>query len=654
VVERSSEPERPTLVDAATLGRQLAAAQQITHIGSWEWAVGGDAVSWSDELYRIYGLEPQSRPITFDFFLSCLHPDDRERVRGHVAHALAHGGRFHYPERIVRPDGSVRELDTVGEALRDEAGRVVGLIGTCRDVTDERRRDHTIELYGNIVENVQIGLVVFRVEDVSDVRDATLVAGNPAAERVLDVILDPSGDARLGDLFPGDAGDQLGRLLVAVARDQQVREIEDHPFASAPARAFSVKAFPLPGACVGVAIQDVTAHARARRLLALEQRVLEMVASGARLAELLRALVLGIEEQLHGAIASVLLVEHDGATARVRHGAAPHLPAAYNMAIDGAAIGPAQGSCGTAAFLKKPVFVADIESDPLWDDYRDLARPFGLRACWSSPIFAGDGRVLGTFAVYHREPHAVTAEELEVVARATHVAGLAIERRQLDDQLRALSAYIEEAREEERTGIAREIHDVVGQAMTAIKIDLAWMARRAAADGPVARDVLLAKIADLSHTIDATISQVRRISSELRPGELDDLGLVAALEWQADEFEKRTAIRAAVSTNLGGERVDRKLATAIFRIAQEALTNVARHAEARSVEVRLERSGDALRLEVRDDGKGITTDQANRPRSLGLLGMRERARALGGSATIGPASPCGTVVAVDVPWPAAP
>ncbi|HEY6461652.1 MAG TPA: PAS domain-containing protein, partial [Polyangiaceae bacterium] len=107
----------------ARVERQLAVAQQITHIGSWEWDVATNAVTWSDELYRIYGFEPQSRDITFEFFLSLLHPDDRARVQGKVEGALARGTRFAYPERIVRPDGSVRRLDTVGEVARDAEGR---------------------------------------------------------------------------------------------------------------------------------------------------------------------------------------------------------------------------------------------------------------------------------------------------------------------------------------------------------------------------------------------------------------------------------------------------------------------------------------------------------------------------------------------------
>jgi signal transduction histidine kinase len=369
--------------------------------------------------------------------------------------------------------------------------------------------------------------------------------------------------------------------------------------------------------------------------------VLERIASGAALGGILETLVLAIEDYSPPTIGSILLLDADGL--HVRHGAAPNLPPAYTKAIDGAGIGPAAGSCGTAAFEHRPVYVADIETDPLWVDYRELARAHGLRACWSTPIFSNEGRVLGTFALYYREPRAPTADDIALIERATHLAGIAIEHIQLEDQLRELSAHVESVREDERTGIAREIHDVLGQALTALKMDLAWLARRTTGQEP-----LLEKLHAMSEATDEIIQQVRRISTELRPGVLDDLGLLAAIEWQAQEFEARTGTLCTVESNVGDAKLPHDVSTAIFRIFQEALTNVARHGEARHVGVRLDLADDVLDLEVRDDGKGITRAQAGNPRSLGLLGIRERARRLGGRATVAAGTQGGTVVSVRV------
>jgi PAS domain S-box-containing protein len=638
---------------AARVERQLAVAQQITHIGSWEWDLRTNAVAWSDELYRIYGLEPQSCEITFDIFLSKLHPDDRPRVQREVGQALEKGGRFAYPERITRPDGSMRYLDTVGEVARDADGQIAGLIGTCRDVTEDRRRDETLRVFADIVRNVQIGLSVWQIGSSAEVRDAQLIAFNPEAERLVHGGL----AARLGhsllQVFPSAADSDLPQLMSEVARSGEVRELASHRFGSerADSRSFALKVFPLPGNCLGLACEDVTAQTRARNTQLAEQGILEQIAAGNPLSEVLTELVLAIEALSPGTIGSILLL--DESRTHVRHGAAPHLPEQFNRGIDGAAIGPAGGSCGTAAFTARPVFVDDIEQDARWNDYRELAREAGLRACWSAPILGGDGKVLGTFALYHREPHSPASADVELIGRATHIARIAIERRRLDDQLRALSAHIEAVREQERTGIAREIHDELGQALTALSMDLAWIARRAAADTALASDLLMERVAPMLAMIEDVIKRVRRISAELRPGVLDDLGLLAAIEWQAQEFEKRAGVPCFIESNLGEERLERNLTTAVFRIFQEALTNVARHAQAGRVDISLVRDAAQLRLEVRDDGQGIGPEALQDGASLGLLGMRERARRLGGSTSIVATEGQGTAVVIELPLPGA-
>ena len=628
--------------------RQLEVTQAIAHMGSWEWDARTNVVTWSDELFRIYGFEPQSRDITLDFFLSCVHPDDRERVQGEVRKALSGGGRFSYPERIVTPDGTVRQLATIGEAARSREGEVVGLIGTCRDVTEERARDEQIQLYADIVENVQIGLSVWEVKDPEDIAHIRLVAFNPASEKATRTKLTEALGKSLHDIAPYAAGGQLEALLTGVARDGLVREASvlrsrdpEHP-----TRALQMKAFPLAGGRVGVALEDVSEQTVARRLQVAEQRLFEMIAKGAPLLDILATLVLAIEDHSPPTIASIQLIDAGGT--HLLHGAAPSLPDAYNRAVDGALIGPDVGSCGTAAFLRHAVYVRDIQTDPLWRDYRELARVHGLRACWSTPIVGTDGRVLGTFALYYREPREASEGDRALVARATHIAGIAIERRQLEDQLRALSAHVESIREDERTAIAREIHDQLGQSLTALKMDLAWVARRAVAE-TLTREVLLEKLRDTAAMIDEVIGQVRRISAALRPGVLDDLGLDAALEWQAEDFEKRSGLTCAVQSNLGDLHLEPELSTAIFRIFQEALTNIVRHAEATHIDVRIERQDHELFFEVKDDGKGISEDAARSPKALGLLGVRERVRRLGGTVTIEAALPTGTSLKVSVP-----
>lgn len=156
-----------------------------------------------------------------------------------------------------------------------------------------------------------------------------------------------------------------------------------------------------------------------------QSRILQKLAANAPLSEILERLVLLIESQAPGMLCSVLLLSEDGD--HVRHGAAPSLPSEYVKAIDHSAIGPKHGSCGTAMYRGEPVVVTDIASDPLWEDYKELALANGLRACWSTPILSGRGKVLGSFAMYYHEPRTPTGEEAGLTEVATRIAGLAIE-----------------------------------------------------------------------------------------------------------------------------------------------------------------------------------------------------------------------------------
>jgi len=218
------------------------------------------------------------------------------------------------------------------------------------------------------------------------------------------------------------------------------------------------------------------------------------------------------------------------------------------------------------------------------------------------------------------------------------------------DQLRLLAAHLQGVREEERTRIAREVHDQLGQMLTGLRMDVGWMEKQIEALGnAAARAPLNAKLASMVTLLEQMVKTVRRIAAELRPGVLDDLGLVPALEWQAREWQERTGIPCAVLAELGGLKVAPEPGTALFRIFQETLTNVARHAGATQVNARLRVESAGLVLEVCDNGRGVTPDEVRQSKSLGLLGMRERAKMLGGEFRIVGEPKRGTTVTVQIP-----
>jgi PAS domain S-box-containing protein len=213
------------------------------------------------------------------------------------------------------------------------------------------------------------------------------------------------------------------------------------------------------------------------------------------------------------------------------------------------------------------------------------------------------------------------------------------------EQLRNLSQHLESIREEERTNSAREIHDELGQLLTALKIDISWVSRRL----PKAEPSLVDKIGTMYELVDDAIQTVKRISSELRPGLLDDLGLAAAIEWQVQELRKHTDIDFEFRMSPKEITLDRDRSTALFRICQEALTNVVRHANATKVKLSLQKNQGRILFRISDNGKGIEEKQLSDPKALGLIGMRERARFWGGEVKISGTPGKGTTVAVSIP-----
>ena len=218
------------------------------------------------------------------------------------------------------------------------------------------------------------------------------------------------------------------------------------------------------------------------------------------------------------------------------------------------------------------------------------------------------------------------------------------------ERLRALAARLQSIREEERTRLARRIHDDMGHALAALKMDLSWLARKLEQAGEVSRlRDLRQRIDSMSGLVDDTIRAARETASDLRPGVLDDLGLTAALEWAVGQFQTRTGTACTFASSARDVELDRERSTALYRICRELLTNVVRHAGATAVTVALKRHGEQLSLEVSDNGRGITAEQVSSSGSLGILGMRERALLLGGRLSISGGPGRGTRAVVRIP-----
>ncbi len=215
-------------------------------------------------------------------------------------------------------------------------------------------------------------------------------------------------------------------------------------------------------------------------------------------------------------------------------------------------------------------------------------------------------------------------------------------------ELRRLSQHLQDVREREGKRIALEIHDELGQVLTALKIDISYLSKKFLKNSKDKRQ-FIEKTRSMSELIDKTIKKVQKISAELRPGLLDDLGLIPAIEWYAQEFQDRTKIEYKDNLDCDGVDLDADCATAIFRIFQEALTNVARHSGASKVKVSLKKIDGQLELEISDNGKGILEKDVFSPNSLGFMGMRERIRPFGGELKLHSPENGGTILSVTIP-----
>ncbi|MGE5431953.1 MAG: PAS domain S-box protein [Syntrophomonadaceae bacterium] len=322
---------------------------------------------------------------------------------------------------------------------------------------------------------------------------------------------------------------------------------------------------------------------------------------------------------------------------------------------------PGAGIAGKLIINKNPYITNNAGKDPFMTP--EIRNRFSIHSGAFASILNSQGEVIGFLSVFNKKNDTnFTESDKEKLVALSQLASTAIQNaiayqkiqtaefqlKNSREQLRRLSAHTQSAREEERTRISREIHDELGQALTGLKMDLSWLDKKLQAEGQL-QEAITEKINAMYSLINATIKSVRKISSELRPGVLDYLGISAAIEWQAQEFQNRTGITCKIVAMPKELELDQNFSTALFRIFQETLTNIARHAGANIIQVSLIHENGNIVLVIKDNGRGITDEEIINTKSFGLLGMRERAYLLGGEFTIKGQPGKGTTVTVTIP-----
>lgn len=331
------------------------------------------------------------------------------------------------------------------------AGNIVGVIVAHSDITERKQAEEALRL---ATQKLRLHFEQTPMAVIEWDLDFRVSGWNPAAETIFGYSPEEATGQHASFIVPEESRDQVDEIWRSLL-NRAGGERSSNPNVCKNGRVLECEWYNTPliddqGTCTGVAslVMDVTASSHAQQLLAWEKSALESIVSADSLAGVLDGLLLGLDEQLPGAMCSVLLLDDDGI--HLRHGAAPHLPETFSCAADGLAIGPAAGSCGTAAYLDRQIIVTDIGSDPLWANHREIAFQHGLHACWSKPIHGREGKILGTFAIYYREPRSPSPDELELIDRAAGVMRIAIERKRAEEEIRQLNSGLEQ-RVKERT-----------------------------------------------------------------------------------------------------------------------------------------------------------------------------------------------------------
>ena len=609
---------------------------------------GGRVLDVNDQCARMLGWtrsEMIGRPL-----LDFIAPESRAAA----AQAIAAQREATIEHRLLRRDGSMFDAEVQARVVHT-AGRVVGMTAV-RDITARRQAELALRaseesLRATIENTPNVAVQWFD-------REGRVKYWNRASETIYGWTAAETEGRTLDELmFTREQAAAFKKILMEIEASGQPFGPVEFPFHRRDGQPGVVVStlFQIrhPSGASQFACMDVdrTEQKFEEELNRTQLHALKMISSGQPFRQTLTALLRDIEAQSPAMQTSILLLDADGV--HMRHGAAPSLPAEYVKLIDGVALGEAVGSCGTAAFRREPVYVENIAQDPLWAAYRGLALPHGLLACWSTPIFDEQKKVLGTFAIYYRQTRQPDEKHLRLIQMATHTAAICLlkHRAELDHQQaieREQQARIEytlrliAAQEAERKRIAAEIHDSLGQNLLLIK-NRALIALR---DQHAA--TIHEQLAGISHLAQQCITEARQMSRELHPYQLEHLGLKRSLELLLENTVPAAGAMKLVwkFDDVSGIFSDAS-ATNLYRIMQESLNNILKHSAAKNVSVRLERDLHELQLHITDDGCGFATGA--KFSGMGLKNITERVRMLGGQLRVDSAPGHGTRLEIAIP-----
>lgn len=637
---------------------RLAEAHRLAKIGTWELDLEFEELWWSKETYRIFDVDSESFKVSYQAFLDAVHPDDRDSVNRAYTDSVRNGTPYDIEHRLLLPDGRIRYVYERCETFYAEDGKPVRSIGTVQDITERvnheafmthqtRRTEALLELPRAAEELEEIPFMQRGLEMAEELTDSRIsfvhfvnddeqsIELVTWSRRTLGEYCSAVGESHYPVTEAGIWADALRRYEAVVFNDYAGYA---HKRGLPKGHAELTRVISLPVLENGKVVMLAGVGNKSTDYSDLDVETLQLIANAIwRIVQRRRTLIRlqanearyrELVESMTDGVAVYEAVE-DGRdfVFREHNRAGEKITGLARDRVIGRRLTEAFPNVGTSGLLdvlRRVWRTGEAETIPasLYEDER-------ISLWLESYVFKlPSGEIV---AVYSDVTERRLAEE------ALHASR---------ERLRRLAARIEATREEERTAIAREVHDELGQALTGLKMDLAWLGDHLA---KAQTDTFKERLAAAEALADSTLDGMRNLAARLRPSLLDDLGLTAAIEWQVKEFADRAGCGFDLDLTDEDIGLDRERDTAVYRILQEALTNVARHAQASRVSVNLEAYSDALELIVADDGKGIHDKDIEGVTSMGLTGMRERAGALGGHVDIRSRPGGGTWVSLHLP-----
>jgi len=599
----------------------------------WDWNLQTNMLWWNKNYYSHFGYTDPNIPQYISAWSEAIYPADRERVVSSIEDCIKKGKPYWYEEyRFLKADQTVLFVSDSGYVLFNESGEPYRMVGAMVDVTEQKLAKQKLE-YSNQA-NKQLA------ERMSAILN-TLPA-NIALIDELGNIVEVNDAWKIFAIGNGNTGDHFGvgdnYLQITEFSTMGISNIDANELISGVKSVLnnSDSTFSYEYSCV------TPGYSRWYKMIVT--RLEEKEHAGAVVMNIditeMKNAELAIRKsnerlQTISKATNDALWDWDLVTDEVWWNESAFKLAGYSSdqpipdIIDWISqVHPDDRDL----LLNRMKNYKETDLDFFEEEYRYLIND------------AGYGTVLNRAYILrdeHQKPIRVVGAFMDITLRKAAETEL----KRSTEQLRELSLHLQDIREEERAALSREVHDVLGQQLTSFKMDLHWLGRRLK-DLP---EEVKEKMKNISLAIDATIKTVRKIASELRPGILDDLGLVAALEWHSEEFENRSGIKVNFSSEINNVKIQPKIAIAIFRIFQELLTNVARHAKATEVNASLGIANKALCLKVTDNGQGFSKEKIEAKKTMGMLGMRERTLLLSGKYEVNSEPGKGTSTLITVP-----